>query len=133
MPMHTLKTYIVEDSHVIRDNLVRALEDLVPVQVIGTADDECTAIGWLTLNPHDTDLVIIDIFLKKGSGLGVLRAVKGMSPRSTIVVLTNFATPDMSRKCVELGASRVFDKSNELDELIMFCSRLSQDDSRHVQ
>ena len=41
--MTTLKTYIVEDNKVIRDNLVSALEELVPVKVVGTAVDEFTA------------------------------------------------------------------------------------------
>ena len=30
----------------------------------------------------------------------------------------NFATLDMCRKCLELGASRVFDKSNEIESLV---------------
>ena len=43
------------------------------------------------------------------------------------VVLTNYATQEMRKKCLELGADRVFDKSNELDDLVLYCSRLSQD------
>jgi CheY-like chemotaxis protein len=124
--MPTLKTFIVEDNKVIRDNLISALEELVPVQVVGTADDEHTAVQWLAVQGNDADLVIIDIFLRQGSGLGVLRAAKGMPPRQSLVVLSNYATPDMRRKCMELGASRVFDKSNEIDDLIHYCGRLAE-------
>ena len=42
-----------------------------------------------------------------------------------LVVLSNYATPDMRRKCLELGAERVFDKSNEIDALILYCCRLA--------
>ena len=42
-----------------------------------------------------------------------------------LVVLSNYATPDMRRKCLELGADRVFDKSNEIDALILYCCRLA--------
>jgi len=125
-PMTTLKTFIVEDSSVIRENLEAALKDLVPMEVVGTADDERSAVDWLAETGNHADLVIVDIFLKNGSGLGVLSAIKSMPRHQFIVVLTNFATPEMSRKCLELGANRVFDKSNEIDELVLYCSRLAE-------
>ena len=38
--MVNLKTYIVEDSPVIRENLIATLEEMVPLEVVGTAEDE---------------------------------------------------------------------------------------------
>ena len=122
--MPSLNAFIVEDSPVIRENLIAALEELAPVKVVGTAEDEPTAVSWLG-GHRDCDLVIIDIFLKRGSGLGVLRAVSEMHKPMSLVVLSNYATPDMRRKCLELGASRVFDKSNEIDALILYCAHLA--------
>jgi len=123
--MPDLKTYIVEDSPVIRENLVAALEEMTPVDVVGTAEDEGTARLWLGRADNDCDLVIIDIFLRKGSGLGVLQGLSTSPRRCKRVVLSNFATSDMRRKCLELGADRVFDKSNEIDALIGYCQRLA--------
>ncbi len=123
--MLPLKAFIVEDSPVIRENLIAALEELAPVQVVGTADDEFSAVDWLGSGGRRCDLVIIDIFLKRGSGLGVLRAASDLHQPMSLVVLSNYATPDMRRKCLELGASRVFDKSNEIDALILYCARLA--------
>jgi DNA-binding NarL/FixJ family response regulator len=127
--MPPLKTFIVEDSQVIRENLIATLEELVPVEVIGTAEDEKTAVQWLTHQQSPVDLVIIDIFLKSGSGLGVLRAAHGLPQAHTLVVLSNYATQDIRRKCLELGADRVFDKSNEIDALILYCGRLASGDA----
>ena len=123
--MQLLKTFIVEDSKIIRDNLIAALEELSPVQVVGFAEDEPTAVQWLTEPSHVADLVIVDIFLKQGSGLGVLRAIHGMQPARATVVLSNHATPEIRGKCTEMGASRVFDKSNELDALMRYCEQLA--------
>ena len=123
--MTSLKTYIVEDSPVIRDSLIATLEELGPVAVVGTAEDEATAVRWLTRVDNDFDLVIVDLFLKQGSGLGVLRAAYALKPRRHMVVLSNYATKDMRRKCLELGADRVFDKSNEIEALIQYCARLA--------
>jgi DNA-binding NarL/FixJ family response regulator len=125
LPMPALKTYIVEDSLVIRENLIATLEELGPVQVVGMAEDETTAVQWLAHPNNHFDLVIVDIFLKSGSGLGVLRAASALTQRHKVVVLSNYATPDMRRKCLDLGADRVFDKSNEIDALILYCDRLA--------
>ena len=124
-----LKTYIVEDSTVIRENLIATLEELVAVEVVGTADNESAAVYWLNQPRNACDLVIIDIFLKSGSGLGVLSASARTLQNSKLVVLSNYATPDMRRKCLELGAHKVFDKSNEIDGLIAYCQKLASGDT----
>ena len=122
--MQPLKTFIVEDSPVIRDNLIATLEELVPMKVVGTAEDEATAIEWLGQADYKFDLVIIDIFLKAGSGLGVLRYANGLPRSAKLVVLTNYATVDMRKQCLALGADKVFDKSTELEALIQYCRPL---------
>lgn len=123
--MKLLKTYIVEDSKIIRESLIAALEEMAPIQVVGFAEDEPTAVQWLAAPQNSADLVIVDIFLKLGSGLGVLTAANRLQLPGTFVVLSNHATPDMRRKCTELGADKVYDKSNELDALMSYCERLS--------
>ena len=127
--MPPLKTYIVEDSAVIRENLIATLEELVPVEVVGTAEDEATAVQWLAEVSNQVDLVIVDIFLKGGSGLGVLKAANGLQHLHNVVVLSNYATQDMRLKCLSLGADKVFDKSNDIDALILYCNRLASGES----
>ena len=123
--MTGLKTYIVEDSAVIRESLIATLEELGPVLVVGTAEDEATAVRWVSDHANTVDLLIIDLFLKQGSGLGVLRTVQAMAQPCTMVVLSNYATPDIRRKCLEAGADQVFDKSHEIDALIQYCANLA--------
>ena len=125
LSMSHLKAFIVEDSPVIRENLVAALEEMAPIDVVGTAEDESGAVAWLVRSENHCDLVVVDIFLKSGSGLGVLKAAASSGLPAKLVVLSNYATPDMRRKCLELGADRVFDKSNEIDALILYCCRLA--------
>ena len=124
--MQTLKTYIVEDSSIIRENLIELLEEAVPVEVVGTAEDESTALKWIDEPGHDCNLVIVDIYLKGGSGLGVLKAGAGVYKPAKWVVFSNHTTPEMRARCLELGADCVFDKSNEIDSLLSYCNRLSR-------
>ncbi len=116
-----LKAFIVEDSPVIRENLVATLEELVPMKVLGYADSEGTAMAWLNDPAHDCDLIIVDLFLRQGSGLQVLEQLGRSGSDADRVVLTNYATADVRRRCISLGASRVFDKSGEIDALIEHC------------
>jgi DNA-binding NarL/FixJ family response regulator len=120
-----LRCFLVEDSPVIRQNLIATLEEMLPISVVGTADDEAGALRWIRSREADCDLMIIDIFLRSGSGLEVLRNARQLRPGARLVVLTNFATPDMRRRCLELGADRVFDKSAELDELLLYCEAMT--------
>lgn len=122
--MEPLRCFLVEDNAVIRQNLIATLEEILTVEVIGTAEDEPSALRWLQSAQKPCDLVIIDLFLKHGSGFGVLSRVHELMPEAHPVVLSNYATPDIRRRCLALGAERVFDKSAELEDLLDHCGAL---------
>ena len=119
-----LKLFLVEDSPAISENLIATLAEMLDVEPMGCARDERSAIEWMLAPDARCDLMIIDIFLKAGSGLEVLRRAKVLRPEAKLVVLTNYATPDMRRRCDQLGADRVFDKSAELEQLLSYCESL---------
>jgi DNA-binding NarL/FixJ family response regulator len=119
-----LRTYIVEDNATIRENLVGTLEELASVRPLGWADTENAAKAWLGAHRQAWELLIVDLFLKQGSGLGVIEACQQRGREQRVVVLSNYATPDMRRRCAQLGADAVFDKSNEIDALVDYCLAL---------
>lgn len=116
-----LQTYVVEDNLTIRENLIGTLEELTHTTVVGFAETEGAARSWLDAHGDGWDLVVVDLFLKQGSGLGVLQACQARKPGQKVVVLSNYATPDIRRRCAEFGVDAVFDKSNEIDALVDFC------------
>jgi two-component system, OmpR family, response regulator len=121
----TLRTFIVEDNATIRENLIGTLEELASIEALGWAESEADARAWLTRSKGGWDLAIVDLFLRQGSGLGVLEACRARGPRQRVVVLSNYATTDMRKRCSQLGADAVFDKSNEIDALIDYCMQQS--------
>ncbi|WP_431095248.1 response regulator [Polaromonas aquatica] len=116
-----LKTYIVEDNPTIRENLIGTLEELAGIDAVGTAETEDEGKAWLAENRSDWDLAIVDLFLKQGSGLGVLAACRDRPATQKVVVLSNYATADIRQRCAQLGVDAVFDKSNEIDALVDYC------------
>ncbi|VWX57902.1 Response regulator receiver domain-containing protein [Burkholderiales bacterium 8X] len=125
-----LKTYIVEDNVTIRENLVGTLEELAHIATIGFAESENEAVQWLQSHPDEWELAIVDLFLKQGSGLGVIQACASRKATQRVVVLSNYATPDIRKRCAQFGVDAVFDKSNEIDALIDFCIHKSGKDAK---
>lgn len=119
-----LKVLLV-DSPVIRKNMTEFLQELAPIKVVHFIEEESEAVRWLRDESNECDLAIVDIFLRRGTGLGVLEVAAKLNRRLWLVVLSDTATPDVRRKCLQLGAHAVFDKSNEIDELLAYCERLA--------
>jgi two-component system, OmpR family, response regulator len=118
----SLATFLVEDNLTIRDQLIPALHELGNARVLGFAEGEREAMQWLTAHGPSCQLVVIDLFLKDGAGLGVLRACKDLPTSRHLIMLTNYATHQMRTQALALGAEAVFDKSTQLDELFAYCS-----------
>ena len=110
-----LKIYLVEDSPVIRENLIESLQEMANAEVVGTSDTEDGACAWLDGHKQDWEMAVVDLFLLKGTGMGVVINCKGRDESQKVVVLTNYATEHIKEKCLALGANAVFDKSQELD------------------
>ncbi len=108
----------------ITENLIAALGELADVNVVGSSGAESEAKTWLRQIDNDWQLAIVDIFLREGSGFEVLAACRQRKPEQKMVVLSNYATPEIRTHCLQLGADAVFDKSTEIDDLIDFCLSL---------
>ena len=124
-PARSLDVFVVEDNLIVLESLVAALEELAPVHVVGSAADEGAAVDWLTAGGGRCDLMIVDIFLRSGSGLGVIAAARRRRPEAALVVLSNYATDEMRSRCLATGADRVFDKSRDIDQLVAYCVALA--------
>lgn len=132
-----LITYLAEDNQMIRENLIETLEEIAHVKVVAHAVTQAEASRWLTLHDGTWHLAIVDLFLKEGNGLGILAGCRNREPYQKVVVLTNYATPEIRRRAADLGADAVFDKTTELDELLAYCAEqtanILQDDVQDAQ
>jgi DNA-binding NarL/FixJ family response regulator len=69
-----MNVFIVEDSEAMRESLRSMLSDFHDVKIVGYAADEAGAIEQIyALLP---DVVILDLNLRSGSGIAVLKNIK---------------------------------------------------------
>ena len=128
--MSTLIAYLVEDNPIVRGNLIETLGEIAQLDITAHSATQQEASQWLDRH-SDWHLAIIDLFLKQGSGLGVLAACQGRVPFQKVVLLTNYAKPEIRKRSAALGADAVFDKSTELDSLMDFCIEQTRQLARH--
>jgi len=114
-PMSVL---LIEDSVEIRDALIQSIEGSGALAVNGAVDNAQDAIALL--DQGRIEAAVIDLNLRKGSGLQVLAHLKQAgNPQSIFrIVLSNHSTPAFKRICTDLGADCVLDKSLEFDKAI---------------
>jgi DNA-binding NarL/FixJ family response regulator len=107
----TVRVFIVEDSPVIRERLTESLSTPGRIEVVGYAESEQRAVQ--ALHDEQWDALILDLQLKDGNGLRVLKALDGARQGRIVIVLTNYAFPQYRARSEQLGADYFFDKSRE--------------------
>ncbi|MBS0452549.1 MAG: response regulator [Proteobacteria bacterium] len=120
-----LTVFLVEDNSHVRLSLIPALQDLLGAQILATAESESEALAWLAAHKEGWDLAVVELFLKQGTGLGVVRWTHERLERQKVAVLTDYPTEATRSWCQKAGADAVFDKETELDQFIAFCQGLS--------
>ncbi|MDA8128192.1 MAG: response regulator [Betaproteobacteria bacterium] len=114
-----MRVLLIEDSLLLQELLGGLLSEIEGVEYCGCAEGEVEALQRLAETP--VDLVIIDIELRQGSGIGVLGMMQldtdlYGNPRKA--VLTNYAHATMRQRCERLGMDAFFDKSLQVNQLI---------------
>ena len=117
--MAQLRVAIVESSPLIRARLRESLADVANLEVVGTAEVEAEARTMLETTAWDA--VVLDLQLREGTGLGVLRMLAEKpdvgTPSRVIIVLTDFTFPQYRRKSEALGVQHFFDKGRETNRV----------------
>jgi len=107
--------YLVEDSLAIRARLAATIRGIEGAELVGEAGKVGEAIDGIR-STHPGAL-ILDLQLEDGSGLEVLRAVRPASLALHVAVLTNYATDQHRRACIDAGAEYFLDKSSDFPRI----------------
>jgi DNA-binding NarL/FixJ family response regulator len=124
-----VRVYVVEDSPLVFERLRESIEE-IGARVVGHADDASTAVAEIgELRP---DAVVVDIALREGTGLHVLKEIGELpeDDRPVRVVLTNFNRPWYREAAKRLGAEYFFDKSCDVPQTLDVLRSLSREERR---
>jgi DNA-binding NarL/FixJ family response regulator len=120
-----LKVLIADDSALLRERMAGLISEIKGVELAGQAGDAQEALESIRrLRP---DVVILDIRMPKGNGIGVLVQIKDEPSPPIVIMFTAFPYPQYRRKCLEAGADYFFDKATEFERVTNLLETLLTD------
>ena len=111
--LESLRVLIVEDEMLIRWSIAETLTKAgCYVTEVGDAAGALRAAAT-----EDFDAVVLDYRLPDSNDLKLLEALRDRLPRSRVVMMSAFGTPEIVRQAEALGVHRFLDKPFEMEAL----------------
>lgn len=110
-----MNLFIVEDSLLIQNRLVRFIEELPDVAIVGIS--AAIAGAYDKIVEAHADAMILDIQLSDGNGLVLLKKIKTSIPEVRVVVLTNHSNEANRMQAMRAGADSFLDKSTDFEQI----------------
>lgn len=111
-----IRVLIADDHEVVRSGLKSLLAG-TEIKVVAEAATGSAAIKYVMEN-DDVDVVLLDIRMPDGDGLGALGRIKLEKPQLPVLMLSTFDNPTYVARTVALGASGYLLKGCTREELI---------------
>ena len=109
------RVLLVEDSLPIRQRLRSLIDESGLAQVVGEASTVELALQLFIQQMPDA--VVLDLQLADGTGYTVLAAIKRTRPTCRVIVMTNFAMPEVRERCQQLRANHCLEKSTDFERV----------------
>lgn len=110
-----LRILVVEDETLIRWSITETLGQ--QGHTVMEADDAASAVKALQDADEDIDVVLLDYRLPDSNDLGLLAKVRTLQPKSAVVMMTAYGTPEVTAGALALGAYRVLGKPFDMGGL----------------
>jgi DNA-binding NarL/FixJ family response regulator len=107
---------IVDDHQAVREGLASRLSSQPDMEVCGEAADVAESLSLVaTTKP---DVAIIDIGLKAGDGLDLIKRIKARNPAIRMLVLSMYDESLYAERSLKAGALGYINKENATDKII---------------
>jgi two-component system response regulator DevR len=111
-----VRLLLVDDHAVVRMGLAALFGTVPEFRVVGEAASAAEAL--VQARRHQPDVVLLDVRLPDGSGVGVCRQIRLELPATRVVMLTTYAEDDAVINSVLAGAGGYLLKQTEPERLI---------------
>ena len=80
--------------------------------------------GLSCLAVHAYDLIIADYRMPGFDGLELIKGVRYLDPRTSIILMTAYGSEELGQEVKKLGVARYFGKPFDMDEMLLAVSQL---------
>lgn len=110
-----LRVLIVDDEPLIRWSLAETLGE--SGHSVVEAGDAAGAVRSVSAGSAPFDVVLLDYRLPDSNDLGLLSTIRTLTPKSAVIMMTAFGTPEVTTGALALGAYRVVPKPFEVHDM----------------
>ena len=110
----SVRVLVVDDEPLIRWSVVETLIER-GCEVV-EAPDGRTAVSAID-GKQAFDVVLLDFRLPDSNDLTLLSTIRRQSPRSQVILMTAYGTPEVTKGALDLGAYRVVSKPFEMNDM----------------
>lgn len=114
-PKRSLTVLVVDDEALLRWSLAELLRRSGHSVIEAASAD--TARAAITHASKPIDAVLLDYRLPDSHDLQLLDEIRGLLPKSTVVLMTAFATPEVMQGAVDRGAHWVLSKPFDMHDV----------------
>jgi DNA-binding NtrC family response regulator len=127
--MGLLHVLVVDDDEAVR----KACCEIAAGMGFAVVGAESATAARAILKYQKIDLILLDLKLPGGGGLGLLEQVKTLHPETGVVVMTAFASVSSAVEAMRIGAGDYLTKPFALEELTTVLERAGQRHQMDVQ
>jgi two-component system, NarL family, nitrate/nitrite response regulator NarL len=124
--MRPIRVMMVDDHALFREGLGRLLDSSADIRVVGQCATAADTIAVLSRTPADVMLLDYDLGEEQGSSL--LSEIKRLHPDLKVLMVTAGMTDEATLRVIEAGASGIFMKHSNPDELVSAIHRVARNE-----
>jgi RNA polymerase sigma factor (sigma-70 family) len=115
------KIAVVDDDRSYLRCVTRAVSRNAALEVHAMSDEDAVARRW---DASEFDLVVLDVFMPRTSGIQLCRTVRAHDRETTIVVMSGAMTDEIARDARSAGATLAVDKPDDPQAFVALTERL---------
>lgn len=115
MSTQRIRVALADDQRLLREGLRIIIEATPDMEMVGEAEDGIAATELASM--QQPDVILMDIRMPRRDGIAAAEAVRQISPRTRVLLLTTFDTPELVVEGLRAGAAGYLLKDCSAEEL----------------